>query len=71
MKDIGERIGVNESRVSQLHARAVQRLRKILTAGEQPPAKPVRPRLVRRTHQPRIAAKTVAKRQTTTLTRVA
>ena len=71
MKDIGERIGVNESRVSQLHARAVQRLRKILTAGEQPPAKPARPRLVRRTHQPRIAAKTVAKRQTTTLTRVA
>jgi len=27
MKDIGAEIGVNESRVSQLHARAIQRLR--------------------------------------------
>ncbi len=30
MKEIGNEIGVNESRVSQLHARAVQRLRKTL-----------------------------------------
>ena len=30
MKEIGSQIGVNESRVSQLHARAVQRLRKEL-----------------------------------------
>ena len=30
MKEIGDEIGVNESRVSQLHARAVQRLRKTL-----------------------------------------
>jgi len=30
MKEIGAEIGVNESRVSQLHARAVQRLRKSL-----------------------------------------
>ena len=30
MKQIGNEIGVNESRVSQLHARAVQRLRKTL-----------------------------------------
>ena len=30
MKQIGAEIGVNESRVSQLHARAVQRLRKAL-----------------------------------------
>lgn len=30
MKQIGHRIGVNESRVSQLHARAVQRLREVL-----------------------------------------
>ena len=30
MKKIGQEIGVNESRVSQLHARAVQRLRKLL-----------------------------------------
>jgi RNA polymerase sigma factor (sigma-70 family) len=33
MKAIGAEIGVNESRVSQLHARAIQRLRKAL-AGE-------------------------------------
>jgi len=32
MKQIGTTIGVNESRVSQLHARAVQRLRKALGA---------------------------------------
>jgi RNA polymerase sigma factor for flagellar operon FliA len=32
MKEIGAAIGVNESRVSQLHARAVQRLRKALGA---------------------------------------
>ena len=30
MKRIGAEIGVNESRVSQLHARAIQRLRKAL-----------------------------------------
>ena len=30
MKKIGEAIGVNESRVSQLHARAIQRLRKLV-----------------------------------------
>jgi RNA polymerase sigma factor for flagellar operon FliA len=40
MKEIGLEIGVNESRVSQLHARAVQRLRKILAAtdGRRPAA---------------------------------
>jgi RNA polymerase sigma factor for flagellar operon FliA len=32
MKEIGAEIGVNESRVSQLHARAIQRLRKALGA---------------------------------------
>ena len=37
MKQIGTEIGVNESRVSQLHARAVQRLKKALGA-EVPPA---------------------------------
>jgi RNA polymerase sigma factor for flagellar operon FliA len=40
MKQIGAAIGVNESRVSQLHARAIQRLRKALAAdfaaGDQP-----------------------------------
>jgi RNA polymerase sigma factor for flagellar operon FliA len=34
MKRIGADIGVNESRVSQLHARAVQRLRRILAATD-------------------------------------
>jgi hypothetical protein len=34
MKQIGAAIGVNESRVSQLHARAIQRLRKALGAEE-------------------------------------
>ena len=34
MKEIGFEIGVNESRVSQLHARAVQRLRKILATTD-------------------------------------
>ena len=37
MKQIGEELGVNESRVSQLHARAMQRLRAALQ-----PARPVR-----------------------------
>jgi RNA polymerase sigma factor for flagellar operon FliA len=32
MKQIGAEIGVNESRVSQLHARAIQRLKKALGA---------------------------------------
>ena len=36
MKKIGETIGVNESRVSQLHARAVQRLRKLLGPDLEP-----------------------------------
>jgi RNA polymerase sigma factor for flagellar operon FliA len=34
MKQIGATIGVNESRVSQLHARAMQRLRKALGAAQ-------------------------------------
>jgi RNA polymerase sigma factor FliA len=44
MKQIGVEIGVNESRVSQLHARAVQRLRKALGADggtEQPISPPI------------------------------
>ncbi len=36
MKDIGRSIGVNESRVSQLHARAVQRLRASLGSEAEP-----------------------------------
>jgi RNA polymerase sigma factor FliA len=36
MKDIGAEIGVNESRVSQLHARAIQRLRVALGSEAEP-----------------------------------
>jgi hypothetical protein len=36
MKDIGNEIGVNESRVSQLHARAIQRLRAALGTEADP-----------------------------------
>jgi RNA polymerase sigma factor for flagellar operon FliA len=38
MKQIGAQIGVNESRVSQLHARAIQRLRKVLGADALDPS---------------------------------
>jgi DNA-directed RNA polymerase specialized sigma subunit len=34
MREIGLEIGVNESRVSQLHARAVRRLRKVLAPDQ-------------------------------------
>lgn len=51
MKQIGQQIGVNESRVSQLHARAIQRLRRVL-AGPVPSAANG-PRLVARTTKPK------------------
>jgi RNA polymerase sigma factor FliA len=38
MKEIGQELGVNESRVSQLHARALRRLRDALGADETPAA---------------------------------
>ena len=38
MKDIGAELGVNESRVSQLHARAIRRLRDALGADVTPVA---------------------------------
>jgi RNA polymerase sigma factor FliA len=34
MKQIGDEIGVNESRVSQLHARAIDRLRKLMVMND-------------------------------------
>lgn len=40
MKQIGTSIGVNESRVSQLHARAIERLKKALVAEAGPHAAP-------------------------------
>jgi len=52
MKEIGRQIGVNESRVSQLHARAVQRLRRLMAGQEQPKA----PRLVAKNRRPKLVA---------------
>jgi RNA polymerase sigma factor for flagellar operon FliA len=48
MKQIGAEIGVNESRVSQLHARAIQRLRKALGAdcSLEEAAKALRPAII-------------------------
>jgi RNA polymerase sigma factor for flagellar operon FliA len=48
MKQIGAEIGVNESRVSQLHARALQRLRKALGAecSMEEAAKALRPAII-------------------------
>ena len=40
MKEIGQRMSIHESRVSQLHAAAIQRLRLYLSAGPQPAASP-------------------------------
>lgn len=68
MKEIGQQIGVNESRVSQLHARAIQRLRRLLaTAPARTQAPPVvpGPRLVAKTTRPKVrraAAVKVSKR---------
>jgi RNA polymerase sigma factor for flagellar operon FliA len=47
MKQIGDEIGVNESRVSQLHARAIQRLRRVMEAAAVPVA-PAKPTIVAR-----------------------
>ena len=48
MKEIGAEIGVNESRVSQLHARAIQRLKKALGAdcSMEEAAKQLRPAIL-------------------------
>jgi RNA polymerase sigma factor for flagellar operon FliA len=61
MKQIGSAIGVNESRVSQLHARAIQRLKKVLEAN----ATPAAPKLVAKTRRPRVRiVRPAAKRPT-------
>ena len=59
MKQIGKQIGVNESRVSQLHARAIQRLRKILTGATESPSL----KLVQKPRKARMASAPAAKRQ--------
>ena len=63
MKQIGAEIGVNESRVSQLHARAIQRLRKTLGAdcSAEEAARALRPAIIafqqsQRAVQARLAA---------------
>ncbi|MCC7008231.1 MAG: FliA/WhiG family RNA polymerase sigma factor [Acidobacteria bacterium] len=56
MKEIGAAIGVNESRVSQLHARAIQRLQRILVTQQQPAA----PRLVAKTRKPKFRQRVAA-----------
>jgi RNA polymerase sigma factor for flagellar operon FliA len=55
MKQIGNEIGVNESRVSQLHARAIQRLRRLLAT----PMAATGPRLVAKSTKPKFARGTV------------
>jgi len=50
MKEIGKAIGVNESRVSQLHARAIQRLKQVLVNGA---AAAPGPKLVAKTTKPK------------------
>ncbi len=57
MKEIGAELGVNESRVSQLHARAIQRLRQALEPVEKRAAQP--PILTVLTPRPRMAARPV------------
>lgn len=42
MRDIGEVLGVSESRVSQMHAKAVIELRATMQRAQQRPASPVR-----------------------------
>jgi RNA polymerase sigma factor for flagellar operon FliA len=61
MKEIGAEIGVNESRVSQLHARAIQRLRNLLAAPGTPAATPA-PKLVAKATRPRMTP-ALARRQ--------
>ena len=61
MKQIGAEIGVNESRVSQLHARAIRRLRDAL-AGSMPAAevaKAMRSAILEFQHKPRMAKATL------------
>ncbi len=64
MKQIGDAIGVNESRVSQLHARAIQRLKTILLETTMKPS----PRLMPRP-RPKMAKVVAARRQAATTRR--
>jgi hypothetical protein len=55
MKQIGAEIGVNESRVSQLHARAIRRLRDALGDMNPQQVAEMRRQLVAFTAKPRMA----------------
>jgi RNA polymerase sigma factor for flagellar operon FliA len=57
MKQIGQQIGVNESRVSQLHARAIDRLRRLLAT----PDTVQKPRLIAKTTRPKVVGRPVAR----------
>jgi RNA polymerase sigma factor FliA len=61
MKQIGDAIGVNESRVSQLHARAIQRLQRLLAGTENTST----PRLVSKARKMKAAKPAAARRRTT------
>jgi RNA polymerase sigma factor for flagellar operon FliA len=60
MKQIGDAIGVNESRVSQLHARAIQRLQRLLAGTEAMPA----PRLVTKSRKMKSVKPAATRRRT-------
>ena len=62
MKDIGTALGVNESRVSQLHARALKRLREALGADASPTAaiKEIRGAILAFHQNPRAARPAIA-----------
>jgi len=69
MKQIGRAIGVNESRVSQLHARAITRLKQALeNPGQAPRRVRVRPAAVQTERAPKIVAKAPAVRRTRRVT---
>jgi RNA polymerase sigma factor for flagellar operon FliA len=57
MKQIGQQIGVNESRVSQLHARAIDRLRRLLVT----PDTVQKPRLIAKTTRPKVVRRPLAR----------
>jgi RNA polymerase sigma factor for flagellar operon FliA len=58
MKEIGREIGVNESRVSQLHARAIRRLRDALAASMKP-SEAARALVLAFQHKPKMAKATL------------
>jgi RNA polymerase sigma factor FliA len=58
MKQIGAEIGVNESRVSQLHARAIRRLRDALAASMKP-SEAARALVLAFQHKPKMAKATL------------